>query len=78
MAKMKKAVEKVLTENHSHAPSKANNQMFDFSKLEDTDETSNIVEELKYKKEVVSQYRDRARRLVEVMRVSDLTLIPER
>ncbi|XP_035710497.1 uncharacterized protein LOC110853448 isoform X2 [Folsomia candida] len=81
MAKMKKAVEKILEENQ-RAPAKQHQ-----AKIR-TDVSSTVLNPgqmggevsdiLRYKRAEVEEYQGRARRLVEIMRVPDLTHIPLR
>jgi hypothetical protein len=65
-----------LSENHA-APSKAKRLSITYDK-EDAKEAPNIYDILKGKREEVEKFEVRAKRLVEIMRVSDLTKIPVR
>jgi hypothetical protein len=80
MAKMKKAVEKILEENQS-APSKKTTKKTnnDPSQLYTaTLSVSDVAEMFRQKRAEVEEYQGRSRRLVETMRVPDLTYIPIR
>jgi len=80
MAKMKKAVERILEENQAQ-PAKQQQQ----PKTQQSDTSglagmnlSDIAELLRQKRTEVEEYQARSRRLVETMRVPDLTFIPIR
>ncbi len=82
MAKMKKAVTKVLEAN-STAPAKqqvavASRKGFMETKVDEAMSQVEFIESLRVKRIEVEKYQDRARRLVETMRVPDLTYIPLR
>jgi len=83
MAKMKKAVEKILEENSS-IPMQQQNKVPEVGRLSvayplmTTMSGSDVTETLRIKRQEVEEFQERARRLVETMRVKDLTHIPIR
>lgn len=78
MNKIKKSVEKVLAENQLFNPSESGVRTKLRPKMSSSVFVSHIQEMIKAKKEEVAVYQNEARRLVEIMRVPDLTFIPKR
>lgn len=80
MGKMKKAVDKLLSENANPMPNKRINHSYsDFEWIVSSEQEVVVTEEmLKAKNEKIEIFQERARRLVDAMRVGDLVQIPAR
>lgn len=85
MSKMKKAVERILEENQQHIPAnKGNASKLTVKKIHASfslpmgHSLSEVAELLRVKRSEVDEFQARARKLVETMRVPDLTHIPVR
>lgn len=77
MTKMKKAVQKVLEANQAHPVPVIRKGYLD-QKIDEDNAKPDFLETLRLKRVEVEKYQDRARHLVETMRVPDLTHIPNR